>query len=186
MEWKIVDPETGEPVAFGEPGELCVRGDWLMAAMYKKERGEVFDADGFYHTGDQCVLRQDGYLIYHSRISGMIKTSGANVSPEEVELAIRGLPEVLEAAVVGLPDPKLGQMVAAAVVRLPGSTIDEAAVRAQALSKLSSFKAPKRVFFVATEDLPRTPSNKVKKPALVEMIAEMIARETDAPASAAG
>ena len=175
MEWKIVDPETGERVPNGVAGELCVRGDWLMDGMYKRERHEVFDKDGYYHTGDECILRDDGYLLYHSRISGMIKTAGANVSPDEVELAIRQLPDVVEVAVFGMPDEKLGEMVTAAVVVSPGSRLDEAAIRGHALSQLSSFKAPKRVLFFDFEDLPRTPSNKVRKPELSEMVRARLA-----------
>lgn len=177
MEWKIVDPETGDTLPFHQAGELCVRGVWLMEGMYKKERRDVFDADGYYHTGDGCTLRPDGYLVYGSRISGMIKTSGANVSPQEVELAIRALPGVVDVCVVGVPDPNLGQMVVAAVVRAPGSRLNDADIRTQALSQLSSFKAPKRVFFFEYEDLPRTPSHKVRAPALTEMIVQMMANE---------
>jgi acyl-CoA synthetase (AMP-forming)/AMP-acid ligase II len=182
MEYRFVDPETGAEVPAGQPGELCVRGDWLMAGMYKRERGEVFDADGFYHTGDLCTLRPDGFLFFHARIGGMIKTSGANVSPEEVEEVIRALDDVGEVAVVGVPDAKLGEMVVAAVVAAPGSPLDEAAVRARVQSQLSSFKAPKRVFFFDYLDLPRTPSNKIRKPALVEVIGGMLAAERQAAA----
>jgi len=177
MEYKLVDPATGERVPFGEKGELCVRGEWLMDGMYKRERHEVFDKDGYYHTGDECILRDDGYLLYHSRISGMIKTAGANVSPDEVELAIRQLPDVVEVAVFGMPDEKLGEMVTAAVVVSPGSRLDEAAIRGHALSQLSSFKAPKRVLFFDFEDLPRTPSNKVRKPELSEMVRARLASQ---------
>jgi acyl-CoA synthetase (AMP-forming)/AMP-acid ligase II len=176
-EWKIVDPQTGRTLPDNEFGELCVRGVFLMDGMYKKERHEVFDADGYYHTGDGCTLRPDGYLVYGNRLSGMIKTSGANVSPEEVEVAIRALPDVVDVCVVGVPDPKLGQMVVAAVVRSPGSTLDEGDVRAQAQARLSSFKAPKRVLFFEYSDLPRTPSHKIRAPALRQMIADMMANE---------
>jgi acyl-CoA synthetase (AMP-forming)/AMP-acid ligase II len=173
-EYKIVDPETGAPMPFGEPGELCVRTPHLMQGMYKKERAQVFDADGFYHTGDECVLRADGYLFYRQRLGGMIKTSGANVSPEEVELAIRADDDVIEAAVFGLPDPKLGEMVVAVVAKTAGSDLDEAALQARLRPRLSSFKVPKRVFFLDPADLPRTPSNKIRKPPLARMVAGMI------------
>src|SRR5690606_12739852 len=103
--------------------------------------------DGFYATGDRCRLNEDGYLFFDTRLGGMIKTSGANVSPEEVEIALLGEPEVLEAAVVGLPDDKRGQVVVAAVVRKSGTPADEAGLKARLRTRLSSFKAPKQIFY---------------------------------------
>lgn len=170
VDYKIVDPDTGETVAAGAPGELCVRSPWMMDGMYKRERREVFDADGYYHTGDQCVLPQDGYLRFVSRLGGMIKTAGANVSPDEVEQLIRAHPDVVDTAVLGLPDKALGQMVVAAVVRRSGSQLSEDALQAGLRSQLSSFKVPKRIYFFEFDELPRTPSNKIRKPALAEMI----------------
>lgn len=176
-DWKIVDPNTGETLPFNQPGELCVRGIFLMDGMYRQERCDVFDRDGYYHTGDGCTLREDGYLVYGNRLSGMIKTSGANVSPEEVEMVIRSMPDVVDVGVVGVPDPKLEQMVVAGVVRVPGSALDETEVRTRTLAQLSSFKAPKRVFFFEYGDMPRTPSHKIRAPELARMIAERMAAE---------
>jgi acyl-CoA synthetase (AMP-forming)/AMP-acid ligase II len=176
VEYKILDPDTGHVLPRGEFGELYVRTPWLMDGMYKKERCEVFDADGFYATGDRCMLREDGYLFFDTRLGGMIKTSGANVSPEEVETAMLGEPDVLEAAVLGLPDDKLGQIVVAAVVRKAGAPADEAGLKARLRSRLSSFKVPKLIFFFETDDLPRTPSNKIRKPQLAEMLLSRVGK----------
>lgn len=170
VEYKIVDPVTRAPTPFGEPGELCVRTPWLMAAMYKKEWGEAFDVDGYYPTGDQCILREDGYLFYVSRLGAMIKTSGSNVSPDEVEQVIVADPDVVEAAVLGLPDAELGQIVVAAVVKRNGSELDENMLKVKLRTQLSSFKVPKRIFFFDFDELPRTPSNKIRKPALAEIM----------------
>jgi acyl-CoA synthetase (AMP-forming)/AMP-acid ligase II len=180
MEYRIVDPDTGEAPPPGQSGELCVRGVFLMDGMYRKERAAVFDADGFYHTGDRCLLRDDGYLFFESRISGMIKTSGANVSPEEVELAILATGEAAEAAVMGLPDERAGQIVIAAVIPRADSTVSEHELQARLRAQLSSFKVPRRIFFFAYDAVPRTPSNKIRKPPLAEQIAEMLASEADA------
>jgi acyl-coenzyme A synthetase/AMP-(fatty) acid ligase len=176
MEYKIVDPDTGAVLPPGEAGELCVRGLFLMDGMYKRERAEVFDADGYYHTGDQCVLNADGYLYFVSRISGMIKTSGANVSPEEVEVALLAEDGVIEAAVMGVDDPKVGEIVVAAVVASPGSDLTEQALQARLRTRLSSFKVPRRIFFFDFDDLPRTPSNKIRKPPLAQQITGMMAQ----------
>src|SRR5690606_19515537 len=105
MAWRIVDVETREPVADGQQGELLVRGDTLMLGMVKKERSEVFDADGWYPTADLCSVR-DGLLFFHGRIDDLIKTSGANVSPAEVEAELCALPQISQAFVVGIPDVK--------------------------------------------------------------------------------
>lgn len=166
MAFRIVDPETGLEVAPGVPGELCVRGIWLMDGFYKRERHQVFDEDGFYHTGDGCTLDADGELYFNARLGGMIKTAGANVSPEEVENALILHPDILEVAVIGLDDRKNGQIVAAVVAPRAGSGLVEQDVKAWAKERLSSFKTPRRILFRDAADLPRTPSNKIRKPAL--------------------
>lgn len=177
MEFKIADPDTGEALPAGTSGELCVRGPWLMDGFYKRQRWTVFDADGFYHTGDRCVLDAEGYLFFHGRLGGMIKTAGANVSPEEVEEVIRLHEDVLDVAVFGVPDPKLEQMVVAVVAARQQSSLDEAALKASLRTQLSSFKVPKRILFRDYDSLPRTPSNKIRKPALAQMVAPVLAEE---------
>jgi acyl-CoA synthetase (AMP-forming)/AMP-acid ligase II len=170
MELKIVDVDTGEGVAPGEAGELYVRGPWLMDGFYKRLRGEVFDADGFYATGDKCVLDEDGYLFFKGRLGGMIKTSGANVSPEEVEDAIRLQPDIVDVAVFPVADPQRDQMVVAVVAVRPGSALNEDGLKAHLRGELSGFKIPKRILFLDFDDFPRTPSNKIRKPALAAMV----------------
>ena len=88
VQHKIVDPETGAELADGVEGEICVRGASLMDGLYKRERSEAFDDDGWYHTGDKGSSR-DGLLFFTGRRTEMIKTGGANVAPREVELADR-------------------------------------------------------------------------------------------------
>ena len=177
VEYRIRDQETKQPVAFGQPGELWLRAPWLMDGMYNRERHEVFDADGFYATGDGCILREDGFLFFRSRLSGMIKTSGANVAPDEVERLICEDPRVAEAAVLGVPDEQLGQMVVAVIVPASGASMTESEVRTSLRKQLSSFKTPKRVFFLAHDEVPRTLSNKIRKPQLTELIVGRLAAE---------
>ena len=107
----------------------------------------------------------------------MVKTHGANVSPDEVEEVIRNTCNVVEAAVFGVPDETLGAMVVAVIVRAPGSDMTEASLQAALKAELSSFKVPRRVFFYGFDELPRTPSNKVRKPALAEIIAARLKAE---------
>jgi acyl-CoA synthetase (AMP-forming)/AMP-acid ligase II len=174
VERKIVDPRTGETMAPGAVGELFVRGHALMMGFYKREPREAFEPDGYYRTGDLCSLSEDGYLFFTGRSGEMIKTSGANVSPREVELILLAQPGVLDAAVVGLPDPKLGELVVAAVVAAPQTELTESALQARLREQLSSYKVPKRIFVLEESGIPRTDSAKIRKPALKEVLAGLL------------
>ncbi|MEJ2205783.1 MAG: class I adenylate-forming enzyme family protein [Gemmatimonadota bacterium] len=168
VEHKVVDPESGMTRPAGESGELCVRGYTLMQGMYGREREEVFEADGWYRTGDHVTLDVDGHLRFHGRLGDVIKTAGANVSPKEVETVLMGIPGVLEAHVVGLPDPERGQLVAAAVVP-DGSVVLEAdGLRSILRANLAAYKVPRQFEFFAKPDLPYKATGKIDKRALVE------------------
>jgi len=117
MQHKIVDPDTGATLADSLEGEICVRGEGLMVGLHKKEHAEVFDDDGWYHTGDRGSFR-DGFLFFTGRLSEMIKTAGANVAPREVELAVAGLSGV-KAAFVRRGDPRCAARRDRRVPRLP-------------------------------------------------------------------
>lgn len=170
VERRITDPETGNAFAPGKPGELAVKGRWLMEGYYKQPRSLCFDGDGFFRTGDRCRIDADEMLHFIGRDSGMIKTSGANVAPEEVELALRQSDEVIEAVVVGIADEQRGQLVTAIVALRPGSVVDEATLRAGLRSKLSSFKIPRRFHFMPFDEMPRTGSNKIDRRALARLV----------------
>jgi acyl-CoA synthetase (AMP-forming)/AMP-acid ligase II len=172
LEHKIINPETGEALPAGEFGELLVRGYSVMQGLYKIEREEVFDADGYYHTEDGCHLNEDGVLFFKGRIGDMIKTGGANVTPREVEIAIDEQPEVQVSFVVGLPDPDRGQNVAAAIVLNGGAELDADTLRARLKEDLSSYKVPKYFFFKNKNDLPFTDSGKINKKLLTEQLAK--------------
>jgi acyl-CoA synthetase (AMP-forming)/AMP-acid ligase II len=152
-ERRIVDPETGAELPPGEVGELQVRGPALMSGMYKRLRSEVFTPDGFYPTGDLCRIDTDGYLTFVARRNDMIKTRSANVSRLEVEAALTRLPQVAAAVVTGLDDAEFGQVVAPSADSLREALREE----------LSSFKVPRRIVFLASEDqIPRTATGKIK------------------------
>jgi acyl-CoA synthetase (AMP-forming)/AMP-acid ligase II len=171
VEHKIVDPETGDLLPPGVEGEICVRGYSLTAGLYKRERTETFDADGWYHTGDRGYFR-DGLLFFTGRHSGMIKTGGANVSPREVEQVVAALPGVQAAFVVGLPDADRGEIVGCLVCPEPGSELDPDDVAEQLRDQLSSYKVPRRLRVIAFEDAPWLPSGKVSMPGVAAMLAE--------------
>ena len=110
-------------------GELWFRGPSLMEGYYGRERAEVFTADGWYRTGDLFRVDDDGYFYFLGRRGDMIKTAGANVSPREVEAALREVTGGLGALVLGLPDAERGQVVGAVVLAGPDDAPDIEQVR---------------------------------------------------------
>ncbi len=119
IEAKVIDPEDGSRSDVGVVGELCLRGPALMEGYCGKERHDTFDPDGWYRSGDLFHVDSDGFFYFHGRRGDMIKTSGANVSPREVEAIV--LEETgLVAHVFGVDDPVCGQVVAA-VIRVPSN-----------------------------------------------------------------
>jgi acyl-CoA synthetase (AMP-forming)/AMP-acid ligase II len=168
FDYKIIDPVDGTMLANGEEGEFCVRGFGLMAGMYKKEREEVFDADGWYHTGDRGYI-EDGVIWFTGRYSEMIKSGGANVSPLEVERVLEAQPGVALALVLGLRDQDRGEMVAAAVVADDETKLDTAELRERTSKELSAYKVPSRWLLLEQEDVPVLANGKPNKRALREL-----------------
>ncbi len=181
---KIVDPDTGETLPPGGEGEICVRGYSVMQGLYKVEREQVFDADGFYHTGDGGHFDADGHLFFSARLGDMIKTAGANVAPREVEVVLESFPEVQSAFVVGVPDPTRGQNVAAAVVLDSGQELTADECQRRLREQLSSYKVPRHTIFTAKQDLPFTDSGKIDKRRLGALLADRIATGGDVPGRA--
>jgi len=175
MEHKVVDPESGEILEPGVFGEICVRGETLMQGLYKLEREEVFDADGFYHTGDGGHFDAEGYLYFVARLGELIKTGGANVTPREVEVLVEALPEVQSCFVVGVPHPQRGQNVAAAVVLNAGAKLSGDTLRQRLRDELASYKVPRHVFFCSRGELPFTESGKIQKTELARILSERVA-----------
>jgi acyl-CoA synthetase (AMP-forming)/AMP-acid ligase II len=175
MERRIADPHSGAPLPPGAEGELQVRGFNLMQGLYKREREQVFERDGFYRTGDRGRIDADGCYFFSGRLGDMIKTGGANVSPREVEAALLSLPGVAEACVAGVPDAELGELVAAAVVAERGARLDPEALRAQLRGQLSAFKVPRHLFAFEPDELPRTDAGKVHPARLRERLIERVA-----------
>ena len=146
-----------------------------MQGLYKREREEVFDPDGFYRTGDSGYFDADGYLFFRARLSELIKTGGANVTPREVEIAIDAQPEVQCAFVAGVPHPERGQNVAAAVVLNAGAALDADTLRARLKQEIAAYKVPRHVFFCERADLPFTDSGKMQKNELSARLARWVA-----------
>src|SRR5262249_46301343 len=116
MTVRIVDSETRRTSAPGEPGEILVKGPTLMEGYYKVPRADIFDAEGFFRTGDLGYLDAAGHLHFATRAKDVIKTSGVNVAAVEVEQALARHAAVKSAHVVGVPHATRGETVAAFVV----------------------------------------------------------------------
>ena len=179
VQLKIADLDTGSREVPEEvEGEILVRGYTLMDGLYKKERSETFDEDGWYHTGDKGFFR-DSFLFFTGRLTEMIKTGGANVAPREVELAIESLPSVRAAFVVGLPDPEREQLVGCLVCPEPGCEIDPSGLAGELGQLLSAYKVPRVFKVVSYEDAPWLPSGKISKPRVAELLREQCSDHPD-------
>jgi acyl-CoA synthetase (AMP-forming)/AMP-acid ligase II len=160
FEARIVGEDNGP----GTPGDLHLRGPFLMDGYCGRERHETFEADGWYRTGDVVTMDADGFFYFQGRRGDMIKTSGANVSPREVEAAIRDLTG-LASHVIGIPDASRGQLVAAAL-RVVEGPVDLDALRAQLAERLSAYKIPRRFLLLGDADVPLLASGKLDRLAL--------------------
>jgi acyl-CoA synthetase (AMP-forming)/AMP-acid ligase II len=160
-EVKVVDFD-GNEVGPGVHGEVLLRGETVMKEYYKKpkETAETI-VDGWLHTGDLAVKDDQGYITFVDRIKDMIISGGENIYSVEVENALYQFPKVLEAAVVGTPDPKWGEKVNALVVLKPGETTDSQEIQDFCRQHLAGYKIPRNVVIV--DSLPRNPSGKLLK-----------------------
>jgi acyl-CoA synthetase (AMP-forming)/AMP-acid ligase II len=154
VEHKIVDA-AGEELGPGEVGEILVRGYTLMQGLYKREREDVFERDGWYATGDLGYLRH-GVLYFRGRLKNVIKSAGSNISPEEVEHALMSYAGVERAFVLGVPAGDRGEDVVAAVVAHDG--VDGEELRSDLRRQLASFKVPRFIAVLKPENVPLTAS----------------------------
>jgi acyl-CoA synthetase (AMP-forming)/AMP-acid ligase II len=179
VEIRIADPETNKTLAEDEPGEICLRGHTVMVGLYKREREECFDAEGWYHTEDRGYIRS-GYVFFLGRMTALIKTAGANVAPSEVESALMEMDGVERAFVVGIDDAERGQVVAAVILPAPGVEVDLEAVRLACRDSLAAYKLPRIVVTVADRDIPYLPTGKVDTRALAARVADWAAAKASA------
>jgi fatty-acyl-CoA synthase len=162
-EVKIVTPWNNEMVETGERGELCARG-YLVMKGYDQEpeaTARAIDADGWLHTGDLAVMRDDGYFHIAGRLKEMIIRGGENIYPREIEEFLHQHPKIADVYVVGLPDARLGEAVLAWVRLKAGESMEEEEVRDYCRGKIAHFKIPQYIRFV--EAFPMTVTGKVQK-----------------------
>jgi fatty-acyl-CoA synthase len=165
---RIVDDQDRD-VAPGESGEIIVKGPNVFSGYWNKpaETAEAMRR-GWFHTGDMGRRDEEGFISIVGRKVEMIISSGENIYPAEVERVIQALSEVREAAAVGMPDRKKGEVVAVFVMLKEGAELTEAALLEAMQGKIAPFKIPKKVIFV--EDFPRNSTGKILKKELKEKL----------------
>jgi steroid-24-oyl-CoA synthetase len=177
MEVRIVAADGGDAPT-GEVGEIWLRGPTVVRGYFNQpEATAAAFTDGWFHTGDLGRLDGEGYLYVVDRLKDVIIRGGENIYAAEVEAVLYEHPDVVEAALVGLPHERLGEEVGAVVRARPGSTLGATDVQAHVAARLAAFKVPSRVW-VVTEELPRNAAGKVLKRELRETLT---ARATDDP-----
>lgn len=177
MRLRIVDPASGAVLGPDEPGEIAVKGVTLMKGYYKVAPERVFDADGYFHTQDGGSIDAEGTLHWTGRLSNLIKTGGANVSPVEIQEVLAGHPELKLGIPVGLEHPTLGQAIVLCCVPVAGATPDEDAIRRFLRERLAAYKVPKRVLFFRADELSYTSNNKVQTTPLTEAALKRLREE---------
>jgi acyl-CoA synthetase (AMP-forming)/AMP-acid ligase II len=167
VDLRIVD-ENGAPVKVGETGEIICQSPLATHGYYKNpEATDSSFRDGWFHTGDLGYFDEEGYLYVSGRKKDMVKSGGISIYPLEIESVIYGHGDVLEAAVIGVPDPQWGEALKAVIVLKPGARLSAEALQYFCKARLAAYKVPKSIDFV--ESLPHTEIGKVNKVKLREM-----------------
>ena len=163
VEVKIIDPATGETVPTGIQGELCTRGYLVMKGYYNMEdqTKDTIDKDGWLHTGDLATMDEVGYVVITGRLKDMIIRGGENIYPREIEEFLYSHPKIFDVQIVGVPDEKFGEQVAAFIKVKPGESLDSQEVKDYCTGKISKYKIPYYVEIV--DEYPMTASGKIQK-----------------------
>ena len=167
-EVRVVDPATGLDQPVSVPGEILGRSYMVTQGYYKKpeDTARALDADGWFHTGDMGVMRSDGHLRFLGRYKDMLKIGGENVDPMEVEGFLMSHAAIRMAAVVGVPDARLSEVVVAFVQVEPDGKLTEREVIEYCRGRVASFKTPRHIAFV--DEFPMTSTGKIQKVKLRE------------------
>lgn len=174
VEVKIIDPVTGEELPSGREGELCTRSPMVMKGYYKKpeETAKAIDEEGWLHSGDLAVVDEEGYYRITGRIKDLIIRGGENISPREIEEFLYTHPKVMDVQVIGVPDEKYGEQVAAFIIPKQGMETTTEEIRQYCEGRIAHYKIPKYVFI--TDQYPMTASGKIQKYRLREEAKERI------------
>ncbi len=172
---RIIDPETGRPLPTGQQGEIAVKGYTTMRGYHKVDPETTFDAEGYFHTGDGGFVDDEGHLHWTGRMSDMIKTGGANVSPVEIEDALLGYEPLRLGTPIGIPHPVLDEVIVLCAVRREGvPPVSEEQIRSHLRQSLAAYKVPKRVLFFGADELSYTGNQKIQHAPLREKALERL------------
>jgi fatty-acyl-CoA synthase len=173
VEAKIVDPETGETLGPGKPGEFCARGYNIMRGYYKMPEATALaiDSEDWLHTGDLATVDEEGYYKIVGRIKDMIIRGGENIYPKEVEDFLYTHPAISDVQVIGVPSKQYGEEVCACIIVKPGMTLTEQEVKEYVRSHMARHKTPSFVRFMTS--FPTTASGKIQKYKLREESVEI-------------
>jgi len=173
VEIRVTDT-AHNPLPAGEVGAVQVRGDNVFNGYWKlpEKTAEDFTDDGFFNTGDQGVIDDNGYLSIIGREKDMVISGGLNIYPKEIELLIDQQPGVTESAVFGVPHADFGEGVVAAIVESSPGALDQAGIIGALKSEIASFKVPKAVVFL--DELPRNTMGKVQKKQLRDTYKDLL------------
>ena len=172
---KVVDVEDpSREVAQGEPGELLVKGPQVFQGYWNnpEETAKAKTEDGWLRSGDVVTVDEDGFAQVVDRAKELIITGGFNVSPTEVEIALRQHADVADAAVFGKPLARGGEMVVAAVQLEEGSGLNEDALRAHCRELLAAYKVPKRI--VQIDEMPRSLLGKILRKQVKDQMSDLV------------
>ena len=163
IEVKLADPATGATLGDGEQGELCARGHIVFLGYYNmpEQTAKAIDAEGWLHSGDLATRLPNGYYRITGRIKDMVCRGGENIYPREIEEFLYTHPAVQDVAVVGVPDPRYIEELAAWIKIKPDCTLTEDEVRSFCKGRLAHFKIPRYIRFVT--EYPQTVTGKVQK-----------------------
>ena len=161
VEMKVVD-EDGKEVEQGEVGEIVIKGPNVMKGYWRKDDATAESIkDGWFYTGDMAKIDEDGYFFIVDRKKEMIMRGGYNVYPREIEEVLYEHPAIAEAAVVGVPDDKMGEEVGAAVVLKKGEEASADDIKRYVKEQVANYKYPRKIWFV--DELPKGPTGKILK-----------------------
>ena len=162
---RICDPESGNDSPQGNLGEVVVKSGFVMNGYWERpEETDKVIRDGWYWTGDAGRLDENGFLYVVDRIKDMIISGGENIYPAEIENVLAAHPDIIESAIIGIPDERWGEVVKAIVVKRPDASLEKDDLIEFLDGRIASFKMPKEVEFAPF--LPRNASGKILKTAL--------------------
>ena len=177
---RVLDPDTGARLGPDEDGELAVAGPTVLDRYVGRTRDETLDPDGFLPTGDAGFVDEQGAVHWTGRRTEMIKTGGANVSPAEIEFALRAFPGLRRCKVVGVPDPRLGQVVTLCVEPAGGADPTPEQLGAFLSDRVASYKVPRHVLVFGPGELPTTSGDtKVRDDQLIGLAERRLAALAD-------